>query len=184
MSSSEARETVIGCVGNNTLCRTVFTYEQGMRYLLPVAAGERYFMSAVESGFRFDGFEISRFDDLSSARMITGGFADIAAREGLFDGINVPPVDMTSMSSICRSLIKLGCSVIIELDSEDSRSVDFLTGQIVTCGDEGCAACLFDLNAVWARTPIRINYGNIRRLVFGSGSLSVFDKYLPPCPIR
>ena len=150
--------------------------------LIPLRTGDQLFLAINEDDFIFDGFRISRFRDIKKVRINNNIFNEIIQREGLFDGLSVPEINLTSWQTVFEGLKQTGKNIIVEYETAEGTNNNFTIGKI----DRIYKSCLymyhFDGDGTWEPYPYRIPYSEVTSVTFDSRYVNVFSKYLPDPP--
>ncbi len=179
MNGEQIRQTIENCISGRLFCSVLNKFEYEYRHLLPVKSSEGLFLSMIESGMSLDGCLIERFENVGHA-VPAGDFARrIADREGVFDSLEVPPIEIDTFSQIFAYLVNNVCPVCLECGSTDDRAITLLTGLVTDCSDVSLRFQRFGNDLRWAGKPVTIPYEAVVRLTFGTRALSDIGKILP-----
>ena len=106
MKKSGIIQIINESVENKNLCRVGYKYNDYLKYLFPLIANEKLFLSSKEEDFDFAGYHIGKISDVATVDIRTDGdrLFEIIKAEGLPKYFNVPDVDITDWKTVFESL--------------------------------------------------------------------------------
>ena len=182
MKTEQVMSVIRECVEKRTFCELGLYYEFTRRHVLPVAAADDRFLAVQESDYRFDGFIIIDYRHVDIAVELPEKCSEIARLEGLFDGIRIPPVDISGYRSVFAYLANSGTNIEVEICSDFDRETAIFAGRAVGASEYEFRFLRFFTNCVWDKRPFNVGYDRLRAVKFGSRYLEIYSKYLPNCP--
>jgi hypothetical protein len=147
-------------------------------------AGEKRFLALQESEFRFDGYIIEDYATVDRAVPADERFSEIARLEGLLDGPEAPPVELSSYRSIFAFLCNAGYNVEIETGTPGGGGISIFTGRVTNCTEHDFRLLRFGIDCRWDNFPVTVWYDDLRVVRFGSKYLEMYSKHLPTCPVN
>ncbi|MBQ2511833.1 MAG: hypothetical protein II534_00575 [Clostridia bacterium] len=184
MAEKSIRETIEECAGRTGFCSILNRFEYSYRHILPVMAGEKRFLALQESEFRFDGYIIEDYATVDRAVPADERFSEIARLEGLLDGPEAPPVELSSYRSIFAFLCNAGYNVEIETGTPGGGGISIFTGRVTNCTEHDFRLLRFGIDCRWDNFPVTVWYDDLRVVRFGSKYLEMYSKHLPTCPVN
>lgn len=131
--------------------------------------------------FRFDGFEISRIDDVIGLRSDRSErfFEFVMAAEGRDQRLPSPPsIDLTNFESVLLGLLEHDPVVAIECEGrlDESGRPDFHLGKLLSVGPV-VEVSFVGIDGSHDPVPSRLRLEHITRIEFGTDYLRLFEKY-------
>lgn len=120
MKKSEKMEVINQSIQNKNLCRVGYKYNDYLKYLFPLIANEKLFLSSKEEDFDFCGYHISRISNINSIDIRTSGdrLFEIIKAEGLSKYFDVPNIDLSNWKTVFESLQKRGGYIIVKCEKD------------------------------------------------------------------
>jgi len=178
-------DSIKRCAEDRKFITVLLNYEHTERHLLPLVAGEKRFLSLIESDLGIDGYLLVDYKQVSKvyeAHEDRG--TELARSGGLLDELRIPPADIDAEPAFFAYLANSGTNVEIEVCSEFSRETAIFPGRVVACGDYEFNLLRFTVNCLWEKRPVIIGYDRLRAVRFGASDLDIYSKYLPTCPMQ
>ena len=172
------KEIVCSAIESNALCRAYFRYETSFRFLFPLKASDKLFLSAEEDDFILDGFSVRRFYDMRDIAEEKGKYSEIVKAEGLPGRITAPDIDVKDRRSTFLSLQSMDEIIIVEKESTDDSECEFAIGKIEKVYRDKVVFRDFDSECVWSKEPLTIPFSRITSVTVGSRYSEVYSKYL------
>ena len=178
MTEREIKETAEKAAEERLFCSLLCKFEYEPRHILPLKVSEGLFLSAIESGLGFDGYLVERFENVASLTALPPEAGEFAARKGLFDRLEVPPVETGSLQQVFAYLVGSGECAEYELGAPGSREIEFGACRCTDCDGNGFYAIRFAFDLSRDRSPVFIPYSSLVRLTFGTRALKRYGKYV------
>ena len=182
MTKKTVKQLIVEAVSHLSGANISMVYNKVAYNLIPLKTSSQLFLAINENDFIFDGFRISRFRDIQKVRININKFNEIIRGEGLFDGLSVPEINLTSWQAVFEGLKQTGKNIIVEYETAEGTNDIFTIGRI----DRIYKSCLymyhFYTDGTWEPEPYRIPYSEVTSVTFDSRYVNVFSKYLPDPP--
>lgn len=182
MTMKEIRAYMDEAIKQSKIANVHMKYNENYYNLIPCKASDQLFLAINEDDFIFDGFRISRFRDVTKLRIKDDMCDEIIQKEGLFQNLNIPEIELENWESVFNSLQAIGKNIIVEYETPEGVDDNFTIGKI----DRVYKSCLymyhFDADGIWQSEPYRIPYQEVTSVTFDSRYVSVFSKYLSGAP--
>lgn len=163
---------------DSKIANVFMKYNENYYNLIPLKSSDKLFIAINEDDFIFDGFRISRINDVVNIRIKDDICDQILRNEGLFQDLTMPEVDIKNWQSVFESLMAIGKNVIVEYETAEGKDDNFTIGKI----DRVFKSCMymyhFDADGLWERNPYRIPYHEVTSVTFASRYINVFTKYI------
>lgn len=129
--------------------------------------------------FNLDGYSIVSIDTIIDIQYSNKDkyYDKIMNSEGLVDKVqNKYIIDLSSWSSVFRSIRKYGFNVIVENENPDDESFDI--GPITRISDSSVHIRYFDAQGFLDEKPTKISWDLITIVRFDTHYINIFSKYL------
>ena len=107
MKKSEIIQIINESVENKNLCRVGYKYNDFLKFLFPLVANEKLFLSSVEGDFDFSGYHIGKISNIDTIDVRTNGdkLFEIIKSEGLSKYFDVPDVNLEPITKYLYSAL-------------------------------------------------------------------------------
>lgn len=167
---------------DSNIANVFMKYNENYYNLIPLKASDQLFLAINEDDFIFDGFRVSRFRDVTSLHIKNDKCNEIIKKEGLFQSLTIPEIELDNWESVFISLQTIGKNIIVQYETPEGTEDNFTIGKI----DRVYKSCLyiyhFDADGIWEREPYRIPFQEVTSVTFESRYISVFTKHIPDAP--
>jgi hypothetical protein len=178
MKKQEIISMLTLCKSHKKLLKFTFDFSDYNTYYYPFIIGENYFVGIEEDDFMLDGYEIRPYNVIKNIEYRDGLYSYINEKEGLFDSIIFPEVNLNSWSTIFESLKKMNKIIIVE----NEFSEDFAIGFIEKIFNDHISFIDFDADGIWSDKSLELPYSLITNVIFNSRYINVWEKYLSSLP--
>ena len=165
------------------LCRMFLKADPNCYNCFPLKASSELLLYMDEQDFRLDGYVVRRIRDIieiSSKEDIT---RSILESEGVLSEIKPIDIDLASWETVLKYLEGTRCNAIFESEDRNSGQIDFVIGRVEKSDERYLFVRGFDANGNWDEKPTRIAFSELVSISFGTRYVTIFSKYLPPCPL-
>ncbi len=180
MKKSEIIEAINKSIQNQNLCRVGYRYNDFLKFLFPLMANEKLFLSSVEGDFDFRGYHIGKFSNVNTVDVRTSGdrLFEIIKAEGLSKYLDVPDVDLSGWKTVFESLQKWGGYIIVKNEKDYDSEYSFVIGKIIKVTSKSVTMKNVNCDGVWEEDLYHIPFSKITTVEFNTPYCNVFSKYI------
>lgn len=140
---------------------------------IPLYMWNGLLLAAVDANFTVDGYVIIPLAKIKKAWCSKEGkYNEIMKKERVFDRIDPPRIDMTSLASVCACFMEARECISIDLDG------GFEVGRVKEVRKNSILFKPFDAQGKWQKER-KIRFDEIRDITFRDMYTRVFSKYVP-----
>ena len=184
MVTEETKAILQACIAEKRFCAVRNRLESEERFLLPLRMEEEFWLSAVESELKTDGFLIDRLSNIDQIHPSGDGSLELTASLHIAETLRVPDIDLAAPDHIFAWLASSGCAVLLECVHPGRADIDLFSCAVTDCTAETFDIRCFDADCRWKGGILTVPYDAVQRLSFGSGILRSYEAVLPPMPGR
>lgn len=180
MKKSEIVRIINESIVNHNLCRVGYKYNDYLKYLFPLMANEKLFLSSKENDFNFGGYHIGRISNIDTVDTRTKGdkLFEIINTEGIHKYLEVPAIDLSDWKTVFYSLQKRGEYIIIKNERDYDSGYSFIIGKIIKVTSRSVTMKNFDCDGEWEEKLYEIPFSKITTVEFNTRYCNVFSKYI------
>lgn len=180
MKKYEIVQDINDSIINHNLCRVGYKYDDFLRYLFPLMANDKLFLSSKENDFDFGGYHIGKISNIDTIDTRTKGdkLFDIIDAEGLQKYLELPNVDLSDWKTVFESLQKLKKYIIVKNEKDYESECSFVIGEIFKVTSKYVTMRNFDCDGKWEENLYEIPFSKITSVEFNTRYCNVFSKYI------
>lgn len=176
MTKIEIKKILAEASEKKLICNIYFKYDANYFNAIPLICGEQLFICANEDDFILDGYSVRRYKDIKKVKAKDDKCNEILRNEGIV--ISTPEIEVDSWHTVFQGLKKLGKNIIVEHEDLDDDNVEFIIGEIEDIHKNFVYVYHFDADGIWEKEPVKIPFGEITSVTFGSRYVDIFSKYV------
>lgn len=180
MKKSEIIQIINDAIKIQSLCRVGYKYNDYLKYMFPLKANEKLFLSSIEADFEFGGYHIGKLTNIDEIDVKASGdiLFEIIKQEGLSNYMVVPDVDLLDWKAVFISLQKLGKYIIVKNENDDDSNYAFVIGKIMKVTTKSVTMKNFNADGIWEDDLYQIPFKQITSVEFNTRYCNVFSKYI------
>ncbi len=180
MKKSEIIQIINESIKRQNLCRIGYKYNDFLKFLFPLTASEKLFLSSVEADFDFGGYHIGKFSNIDTVDVREKGdkLFDIIEAEGLSKYLEIPDIDLSDWKTVFESLQKRGGYIIVKDEKDYDSEYSFVIGKIIKVTSKNVIMKNFNCDGEWEEDLYQIPFGKITAVEFNTKYGNVFSKYI------
>ena len=180
MKKSEIIQIINESVENKNLCRVGYKYNDYLKYLFPLIANEKLFLSSKEEDFEFGGYHIGKISNVDTIDIRTDGerLFEIIKAEGLSKYFDVPDVNLSDWKTVFESLQKKDGYIIVKCEKDYDTEYAFTIGKIIKVTTKSITMKDFNGDGEWYEDVFNIPFSKITCVEFNSRYCNIFSKHI------
>ena len=180
MKKSEIIQMINDSIVNKNLCRVGYKYNDFLKFLFPLVANEKLFLSSVEGDFDFSGYHIGKISNIDTIDVRTNGdkLFEIIKAEGLSKYFDVPDVNLSDWKTVFESLQKQDGYIIVKCEKDYDTEYAFTIGKIIKVTTKSITMKDFNGDGEWYEDVFNITFSKITCVEFNTRYSNVFSKYI------
>ena len=180
MKKSEIIQIINESVKNKNLCRVGYKYNDFLKFLFPLVANEKLFLSSVEADFDFSGYHIGKISNIDTIDVRTNGdkLFEIIKAEGLSKYFDVPDVNLSDWKTVFESLQKQDGYIIVKCEKDYDTEYAFTIGKIIKVTTKSITMKDFNGDGEWYEDVFNIPFSKITCVEFNSRYCNIFSKHI------
>ena len=180
MKKSEIIQIINDSIENKNLCRVGYKYNDFLKFLFPLVANEKLFLSSVEGDFDFSGYHIGKISNIDTIDVRTNGdkLFEIIKAEGLSKYFDVPDVNLSDWKTVFESLQKQDGYIIVKCEKDYDTEYAFTIGKIIKVTTKSITMKDFNGDGERYEDVFNIPFSKITCVEFNTRYSDVFSKYI------
>ncbi len=180
MKKSEIIQIINDSIENKNLCRVGYKYNDFLKFLFPLVANEKLFLSSVEGDFDFSGYHIGKISNIDTIDVRTNGdkLFEIIKAEGLSKYFDVPDVNLSDWKTVFESLQKQDGYIIVKCEKDYDTEYAFTIGKIIKVTTKSITMKDFNGDGEWYEDVFNIPFSKITCVEFNSRYCNIFSKHI------
>ena len=180
MKKSEIIQIINDSIENKNLCRVGYKYNDFLKFLFPLLANEKLFLSSKEEDFEFGGYHIGKISNVDTIDIRTDGdrLFEIIKAEGLSKYFDIPDVNLFDWKSVFESLQKRNGYIIVKCEKDYDTEYAFTIGKIIKINTKGIIMKDFNCDGEWYEDVFNIPFSKITCVEFNSRYCNIFSKHI------